>query len=226
MVRDEGQGLMSDNQRRGVALADGLHTAFPTPLLVRRYDDSDLNRRLLEHIATREAAETSAGMSNVGGWHSGNDLLDGDDPAIVELRKRVWKAVKWMVSNVGTGSHVAGRQMRVSAWANVARNGSYNAIHNHTPAVFSGVYYASTGDPAPAGSRDGLIEFVDPRPGAHGGPLPTHAFHKQLILDPEPGMLLMFPGWLLHYVHPYRGTTPRVSIAFNLWLDPVAPQTG
>ena len=61
---------------------------------------------------------------------------------------------------------------------------------------------------------------IDPRPGPHGGPLPTHAFNRPLIIDPEPGMLLMFPGWLLHYVHPYRGTTPRVSIAFN--LGPIA----
>lgn len=217
---------MSNDHRRGVILADGLHTAFPTPLLMRRYDDPDLDRRLLEYITVREAAETSVGMSNVGGWHSGNDLLEADDPAIGELGQRIWKAVKWMVTNVSNGSHVAGRRMRISAWANVARNGSYNAIHNHTPAVFSGVYYVSAGDPAPEGSRDGLIEFVDPRPGAHGGPLPTHAFHKQLILDPEPGMLLMFPGWLLHYVHPYRGATPRVSVAFNLWLDPAAPTAG
>jgi len=216
--------MATADDRRGIELPDGLHTAFPTPLLVRRYDDPDFDRDLLEHIAAREAAETSVGMSNVGGWHSGNDLLESENPAVVALRGRVWKAMKFMVSKAGSGGHVAGRQMRISAWANVAREGSYNAVHNHTPAVFSGVYYASTGDPAPAGSRDGLIEFIDPRPGAHGGPLPTHAFHKQLIIDPEPGMLLVFPGWLLHYVHPYRGTTPRVSIAFNLWLDAVTSE--
>jgi uncharacterized protein (TIGR02466 family) len=207
------------NRSRGIALKDGMHAAFPTPLLVKRYGDDALNRRIVDHVASREAREASLGMSNVGGWHSPPDLLDADDPAIVELRARVAKCLQSMLANTSFSDVAADRRMRITAWANVARDGAYNAVHNHTPAVYSGVYYASIGDPPPEGSRDGLIEFVDPRPGPHGGALPTHALHAPLVIDPEPGMLVIFPGWLLHYVHPYRGATPRISIAFNLWLD-------
>ena len=28
-------------------------------------------------------------------------------------------------------------------------------------------------------------------------------------------MIVMFPSWLLHHVHPYQGERPRISIAFN-----------
>jgi len=212
--------MTEPGRRRGTDLPDGLHSAFPTPVLVKRYgDEDDLNRQLLELVAAREATESSLGRSNVGGWHSSADLLDAREPAIIALRRRIADCVKPILLGAQHSVQAAERPMRITGWANVARDGAYNAVHNHTPAVFSGVYYVSVGDPAPEGSRDGLIEFVDPRPGPHGGPLPTHAFHAPLIVDPEPGMVLVFPGWLLHYVHPYRGRTPRVSIAFNLWLD-------
>lgn len=208
--------MSQPSRRRGTELADGLHSAFPTPLLVKRYGDGELNRRLLEHIAEREAREPSRGLSNIGGWHSEANFLEAADPAVRELRKSVSACVLEMLDLTRHKPLPNDQSLRVTAWANVARAGSYNAIHNHTPALYSGVYYAGVGDPAPEGSRDGMIEFVDPRPGPHGGPLPTHAFNAPLMIDPEPGMLLMFPGWLLHYVHPYRGTTPRVSIAFNV----------
>lgn len=212
---------MTAPEPRGTVLGDGLHSAFPTPLLVKRYGDDDgLNGRLLEHIAGREANEATVGLSNVGGWHSPADLIEAHEPAIIELRDRISACIRKMVTSTRHKGPAEDQSIRIAAWANVARAGSYNAIHNHTPALFSGVYYVTTGDPAPEGSRDGLIEFVDPRPGPHGGPLPTHAFNAPLIIDPEPGMMLMFPGWLLHYVHPYRGTAPRVSVAFNLSLVP------
>ena len=29
--------------------------------------------------------------------------------------------------------------------------------------------------------------------------------------------LVLFPGWLNHYVHPYYGPAERISIAFNIF---------
>lgn len=210
--------LMQPEGGRGTRLTDGLHSAFPTPLLVKRYGDSDVNRQLVEYVAAWEAREPTLGMSNVGGWHSPGNFLEAKEPAVVELRKRINACLRKMLALTSHRAPVGDRTLRITAWANVARLGAYNAIHNHTPALYSGVYYAAVGEPAPDGGRDGLIEFVDPRPGPHGGPLPTHAFNAPLIVDPEPGMMLVFPGWLLHYVHPYRGAVPRISIAFNLRL--------
>lgn len=225
MASAESRPLTPPDGRRGTRLADGLHSAFPTPLLVKRYGDSDLNRQLVDYVTAWEAREPSLGMSNVGGWHSPGNFLEGAEPAVVELRRRVSACLRKMLHMTSHKPPVGDQTLRITAWANVARSGAYNAIHNHTPALYSGVYYAAVGDAPPEGGRDGLIEFVDPRPGPHGGPLPTHTFNAPLIVDPEPGMMLVFPGWLLHYVHPYRGTTPRVSIAFNLRLaSPPEPE--
>jgi hypothetical protein len=30
--------------------------------------------------------------------------------------------------------------------------------------------------------------------------------------------MVLFPGWLNHYVHPYYGPAERISIAFNMMI--------
>jgi len=68
--------------------------------------------------------------------------------------------------------------------------------------------------PAAPQSKSGLIEFMDPR--VLAGPVPSQAFHPPVLLQPKAGMMLIFPGWLMHFVHPYQGSGQRISIAFNL----------
>jgi hypothetical protein len=52
---------------------------------------------------------------------------------------------------------------------------------------------------------------MDPRPGnVHGG---------KEVITPEPGLLIMFPGWLQHYVNAYYGDGERISIAWNLTVE-------
>lgn len=201
---------------RGVVLQDGLHSAFATPLLVRRFDDQEFDQRLSEIILRHEAQSDGVRMSNERGWHSEGDLLVWPEPEIAALKQRITDTLSTMIEQTHNPAFTLDTRTRLVAWANVSRDGAYNAIHNHSPALFSGVYYASAGAPSTTEGREGLIEFVDPRPGPHGGPLPTHAFNTPLKIQPETGMILVFPAWLLHFVHPYYGAEPRISIAFNM----------
>ena len=38
------------------------------------------------------------------------------------------------------------------------------------------------------------------------------------VVRPKPGLMVMFPAWLLHQVRPYKGSAERISIACNLSL--------
>jgi hypothetical protein len=49
-----------------------------------------------------------------------------------------------------------------------------------------------------------------------------HDAGTSISYAPAPGQCLLFPGWLFHAVNTYQGTTPRISVAFN--LDPVLQQ--
>jgi uncharacterized protein (TIGR02466 family) len=105
------------------------------------------------------------------------------------------------------------------AWANVARTGHYAKPHVHPNANLSCVYYVDAGN-APADEHDsGVIEFLDPRnrPGmfATEGTMSFDAYK----VTPQSGMLLVFPAWLYHYVHPYVGSQARISVAFNVTIQ-------
>jgi hypothetical protein len=39
------------------------------------------------------------------------------------------------------------------------------------------------------------------------------------LVDPLPGLMVMFPGWLKHMVHPFFGSGERISISFNLYVQ-------
>jgi hypothetical protein len=39
---------------------------------------------------------------------------------------------------------------------------------------------------------------------------------------PRTGRLVIFPAWLLHYVHSYLGERPRISISCNFLFEPTA----
>jgi uncharacterized protein (TIGR02466 family) len=105
------------------------------------------------------------------------------------------------------------------AWANVARAGNYSKPHVHPNSNLSCVYYVDAGNAQAADEQSGVIEFMDPRnrPGMFASE-GTVSFDAYRVV-PQTGMLLMFPAWLYHYVHPYRGTEPRISVAFNVTIQ-------
>lgn len=187
---------------------------FPTVLLRRLMPDAtSKNKRLRKIILGREKNDPGVRQSNVGGWHSSADLWDWPNPEIRELCEWVKRAAKDMTATVvpvEPGDEILAEPYG-GAWANVLRDGGYNKVHNHPGAVWSAVYYVASGDPYPDPSCNGAFEFMDPRPGnVHGG--------KEIIM-PEPGLLMVFPAWLYHYVNPHHGESERISIAFNLNVE-------
>jgi Putative 2OG-Fe(II) oxygenase len=85
------------------------------------------------------------------------------------------------------------------------------------------VYYADAGDAdETAHPASGLLALVDPR---HGGrPMPgLDLVGTTFTVLPRTGRLVVFPGWLLHYAHAYRGQRPRVSISCNVVCELGSP---
>jgi hypothetical protein len=44
------------------------------------------------------------------------------------------------------------------------------------------------------------------------------------IFQPKPGITVMFPSFLEHYVLPFKGDGVRISIAYNITFSPNALQ--
>jgi hypothetical protein len=66
--------------------------------------------------------------------------------------------------------------------------------------------------------NSGLIAFSDPRAGAGMVSSSYLDFGASYQYRPEPGILLMFPAYLSHWVHPFTGKGQRITVSFNAKL--------
>lgn len=194
---------------------------FSVPLMTHVWPDSAaLNEKLRERIVAHAAEDNGMQATNVGGWHSGNGQLEFLD----ELREPLFQRMLLMV-NEATARLTAERGLpslavrwSFLAWANISETGSFNAMHTHPGMTWSGVYYVDTGETP--GQRDtGELQFMDPCPASAASFLPFHARVFPQI-RPVDGLMIIFPSYLPHSVHPHRGNRSRISIAFNFRNEP------
>lgn len=193
---------------------------FATPLVSFRWPDTEaLNATLAELIMAAEAAGTGELRSNVGGWHSETGALEFCGEAGRTLVRNMYvfgdEATRRVFKANGQPSRPARWTLR--AWANVNRPGSFNRVHTHPGATWSGTYYVDPGEPSEAAGTP--IHFFDPCQGRANTFLPPQV-PSSVTIRPEPGLMILFPSYLPHMVFPHQGGRPRISIAFNLRREP------
>jgi uncharacterized protein (TIGR02466 family) len=199
-----------------------LDLAFSTPIIVDHIEDAEaVNAALESVIVSRRREDKGINRSNTaGGWHSDTKLLHwaGDQVRPVVARMAGL-----------ADSHVVDKQARpgqrrgwmLEAWANVNETGAANAPHSHGACFWSAVYYVRIGE-----GEGGEIQFTDPRMPAIEMHAPFLFFRdsggeRLLRIRPEPGLILLFPSWLVHSVTPWQGEGLRISIAVNLSAPPL-----
>jgi uncharacterized protein (TIGR02466 family) len=190
--------------------------AFPTSIGRLQIPDADaMNRDLRAIIMAQEVEYPSLGRSNVGGWHSRPDFLNRRDPAVSALRGWLTWALRGMI-DATAGANAFDGTLSASAWATICRAGAYHAPHCHPDSSWSGVYYVDPGTPSRDQPLSGVLEFLDPRAGVEAVTAPGDPYGAPFRVRPEAGLLVIFPSWLYHWVHPYGGETPRVAMSFNV----------
>jgi uncharacterized protein (TIGR02466 family) len=200
-------------------LSNGMLLAWPTPILTRRIQDADLLSDLRRVILDREQAYPDGiDRALVNGWHSDTDLMKWPDPSIETLKSIISAGLADFIKQLNNDKGFSGKA-QVTAWANVSRRGGFHRLHTHHSSMVSGVFYVDTGTPDPDDTHfNGTISFLDPRLAVEMIPLPGSPFGEKLKVEPDPGLMLMFPSWLQHFVDPFRGEGTRISIAFNIGL--------
>ncbi|MBL6600086.1 MAG: 2OG-Fe(II) oxygenase family protein [Alphaproteobacteria bacterium] len=189
--------------------------AFATPFFLFQLDDSErLNAALKALILDKERSNPGVRRSNIGGWHSEDDLFSWNDRAIDALRQAALGAVQAVVPLMIGGD--CDFQVTLAGWANVSRTGAYNKRHTHPGCQVSAVYYVEAGSPPTEDAPEsGTFEFIDPRPHAEMSALPGEAIGRPMTIQPLNGRMILFPSWLYHQVNPYLGEAERISISFN-----------
>jgi hypothetical protein len=53
--------------------------------------------------------------------------------------------------------------------------------------------------------------------------MPDSRFEVRCSIPTKAGLMVLFPGWLIHHVHPFIGKRERISIAFNILATSFRP---
>jgi uncharacterized protein (TIGR02466 family) len=193
----------------------GFHALWPTLLLMRELPSADAaNAVLVDYILNLEQAHSQLTTD-----YQSQNLFEQPHPAIQWLNQCVRKTMGDYLRKSGVSVSV---QWDLQGWANVNRTGDYHMMHNHPHSYLSGTYYVST--PAQLVTSQqrndlnpGDISFFDPRTQANitaiaGDP----QFDPEFRVSPTSGLLILWPSFLHHAVHPNFADQPRISISFNV----------
>ncbi len=193
---------------------------FPTPVGMLQVPNAEqLNPALEAAILKREAEDSGIRKSNIGGWHSAAGLTlwpEVIESGFIDVLREV---CYFLIGRQAQSQRFKGN-LQLTAWANVNRAGTFNARHSHPNALWSGVYYVRAGEySGEADIRAGCLVLEDPRGSINMFEHPGKSdFGVSLRIPPTTGMLIVFPSWLYHSVHPFSSDTVRISIAFNAKL--------
>jgi uncharacterized protein (TIGR02466 family) len=158
-----------------------------------------------------------------------NNPFNVDAPATNWLRGQVNATVIEYLKAIGIDFPV---DWQIHGWVNINRTGDYHDPHNHPHCYLSGTYYVKVPQAASkrrqrADVRPNHITFYDPRFGINMSSIRNDPYlDPEFTVLPEPGLLMMWPASLMHFVHPNLSDETRVSISFNIvlkWADHYLP---
>ena len=205
---------------------EGFVDLWPTTFVQRRIPDhGGPDRELLGLIDELERANRDLTTE-----YRAPDLFNLDHPAVGWLRGHINDTVVGYLRHLGMTYAI---DWTIQGWPSVNRFGDYHDAHNHPRAYLSGTYYVKMPaaiEPLKTRSdvRPGCITFYDPRPGVNMTAIKGDPYvNPEHTVKPEPGMLLMWPAFINHFVHPNLSKETRVSISYNImlkWSDDYLPE--
>lgn len=156
-------------------------------------------------------------------YESRFDLFSWPEPEVAELREFCLSRLLQVVQELNGYPPEEVRRLRVSieSWFHITRRHGFFGVHNHPNASWSGVYCVDGGRADPGNNEGGKLTFLHPNAATimHTDPAndtlrpPFSAGHAWYVL--QPGQLVLFPSWLMHYVTPFQGEGERITVAFN-----------
>ena len=195
-----------------------MHLFFSTPVWASKIADHQIiNKQILSYILDLQKKDsTGLKKSNFNGWHSHDFNLSEDSPKdfTQSIKPNINQALKDMNWDLEK------QEVKItSMWAIINEHGAFNQRHHHGNSDLSAAYYVT------AKENCGDIVFYDPRP----APVYRHPIAKSPNIlnasvnsvQPEEGLLVLFPSYLEHSVNPNNSSSKRIVISFNLSLEKI-----
>ena len=198
---------------------------WPTKIIQRRLGEFKFyNQKLVKFV--RELDKTN---KNITTDYLETDFFNIDNEAINWLREEVNNTVINYLRAIGIDYPV---NWTITGWPNINRFGDYHDTHNHPWSYLSGTYYIKMPKiqeilQTRKDVRPGQITFYDSRQGTNMTAIKNDPYvDPEFTVLPEPGMILLWPSFVNHFVHPNLSKETRISISFNIvlkWSDDYLP---
>ena len=186
---------------------------FGVPVFTRVLDGFAERKEALRRaiLDLRETAP-SVPRATQGAYHSPGDLHRRQNAHFDWLKRAIVDGCGHELKSVGALPRELALDL-FDMWAVVTPRGGWHMPHQHFPSPWSGVFYvdAEHGSSNNTAARAGKLELMNPIPAS-----PAFGLSSSVAYTPRDGALVLFPGALLHYVHPHAHDRERVVVSFNL----------
>lgn len=181
-------------------------------------EQADYAQWLADLLYTLHIGKAEPGDQSLrGGTQTPGALFDRRHPVLKQFRSDVLNAARLIQkdwSDAPDHPFLSRRSdaMRFSgSWSVRLARGGHHVAHSHANGWISSAFYARLPDLAPDhGPHEGCIQFGAP-PEAMGLNLPPRR-----IVQPEEGLLVLFPSYMWHGTVPFHSGDVRMTAAFDI----------
>ena len=176
------------------------------------------NEALTQHILAHPTLmRDPPGHATKAGRHTGELLIEPKGP-VAELESAINAAVRrYMQQHPKTPEHpfLARQPQRwtLNVWSVVLEAQGHQIPHIHPAAWLSGVYYAKLPEIVSRSRNNhaGWIEFGEPSANLNCAATP-----ELRDVQPEEGLMVLFPAYFYHRTLPFDTDGTRISVAFDI----------
>lgn len=144
-------------------------------------------------------------------------LEHSSGPAIRAFAQAIDGPIRRYMDAIGNGSDVlrrrnTGRYTLQGIWSVRLRSSGYHFNHFHPEGWLSSACYIQLPPAVGAKEKEGWLQFGEPGFPTRPSLPPEH------FVQPEPGLLVLFPSWMWHGTVPFSGSPQdtRLTIAFDV----------
>ena len=176
----------------------------------------ELNAEVMEALRARHRFTSHPlDQSLRNGSQTARNLVTDSHPAIQALLHSFHEPLQMYLREIGgnarhpfTARNLGAAQLTES-WSVHLRRGGYHVNHVHPKGWISSAYYVAVPDEVnDAALKSGWLKFGEPR-------FPVPGADPAYMVQPEPGLLVMFPSYMWHGTNAIHGAEPRTTIAFD-----------
>jgi len=196
-----------------------IHRLYATPLYDSTVKPSEKNKIQQDFLDVIEKLKSRGDFKKNERWDEDTHRLS--DPSfesnvieefkLTAFRKELEFHIVEYIKGIG-GPIIANSKI-TNSWVTLTNKREYAVLHAHGKSDLAGVYYFQTS------GNDGNIYFRNPNRHLCN----SYAFghlQDEVEVKPEVGKILLFPGWLDHGVRTNKEDSERISVSFNITLNP------